>query len=189
MSELGAPGSELVSLDLLWLVPLVLVLVLGLKMALLKNGISLSRQWGASGRGLPPITIILKVRNLENCIEGLVRCIFALEDRSKRTVQLIVVDNCSGDQTPLIVSRLTARYLGMLLLNSNTGAWQEQPAVLAKNYARYPLVIYLNLKPPVNYLRVTAQIERYLQELGDGRGGPPRWGQADVHLEWVRWKV
>ncbi len=189
MSELGAPGSGLVGLDLLWLIPLVLLLGLGLKMVLLKNGVRLGRRLGASQRELPPVTIILRVRNLEQGIEGLVRCIFALEDRSKRTIQLLVVDDRSGDQTPLIVSRLTTRYPGMLFLNSNTGAWQEQPAVLAKNYARYPLVMYLNLKPPVNYLRVTAKIERYLQELGDGRGGPPRWGPADLHLEWVRWKV
>ncbi|MFZ3171749.1 MAG: glycosyltransferase family A protein [Carboxydocellales bacterium] len=176
MPWLITPGNWLTGLDVLWFIPLVLVFGLGLKIAGLKTK-------------LPPITIILMVRNLENCIEGLVRCIFALENRSRRTLQLIVVDNRSDDQTPLIVSRLSAKFLGMSLLNSHTNTWQEQPVAIARNYARYPLVMYLNLKPPVNFLRVTAQIEGYLRQLGDGMEGPPPISPGDPCLEWVRWKI
>lgn len=189
MTGLSSSGSGPMILNLLWLIPLIIIIGLGLKLAWLKKGVGLNWTWGISPREFPPITIILRVRNLENCIEGLLRCIFALEGRSKRTIQLIVVDNRSGDQTPMIVTRLMTRYLGMFLLNSHTGAWQEQPDILANNYARYPLVMYLNLTPPVNFLRVTAQIDRYLRELGDGKNGLPRICPADLQLEWVRWKA
>ena len=182
-------GNWLTGLDVLWFIPLVLVFGLGLKIAGLKTGVGQKWHWVAFSKKLPPITIILMVRNLENCIEGLVRCIFALENRSRRTIQLIVVDNRSGDQTPLIVSRLSTKFLGMSLLNSHTNTWQEPPAVIARNYARYPLVMYLNLKPPVNFLRVTAQIEGYLRQLGDGMEGPPPISPGDPFLEWVRWKI
>lgn len=139
-------------MDWRWLVLLAVILVVGCRVVF-------RHRFAACP---DPVTIIARVRNLEDCLEGLVRCIFAVGRRTGREIQLIVVDDRSRDQTPQIASRLAGIFPQMLFLDSPGGSWRLLPKELNERYGRHPRAFFTNLYPPLNYLKAAACLETCL---------------------------
>ena len=80
------------------------------------------------------LSIIIPVYNEEECIESVLREVFAVTGAMRQEVEVIAVDDGSTDSTPCILKRLSGEFpdLRVFRLNPNSG----QSAALAVGFRR-----------------------------------------------------
>ncbi len=74
---------------------------------------------------VPGIKVVVVVRDQEMWVEGFIRKLF-LSIKGMPQAEVLVVDDCSSDQTPEILRRLQGKYFFKLISAGKAGAMDEQ---------------------------------------------------------------
>lgn len=91
--------------------------------------------------GVPRLSLLVVVRDASPWVEGLVREIYWLEDIwSGLRAEVLVVDDGSADETPLILERLRREYGSLRVLQAGPGGPALETGVAA---CRSPVILVL----------------------------------------------
>ncbi|MEW6308117.1 MAG: glycosyltransferase [Bacillota bacterium] len=120
--------------------------------------------WGASATpGGAQLSVVVTVRNQQDCIEGILRELCMLNGRwHGLEYEIIVVDNHSDDQTPAVVARLARCLGGLRLVRLAETDASDSPAEVGLFLCRRRVSILVDLEGPVSAREVLRPLRALL---------------------------
>ncbi len=128
--------------------------------------------------------LVLVLRDLEDVIEGIIRQLGQVAPalaEGELDVMLVVVDDASRDQTPLIIERLTRCHPQLRFVHLEPGATRsESPVELGLSLSSGPLALVLDLRGRSDTVQLVDDASMVLSGLGSplDSGSRPRGGRA-----------
>ncbi len=129
---------------------LVLLYILALLgfMLVVKN--LLRRRWWRQ-ENEPQKSLILVVRNQQEMIEGILRRVAQLRNGNATTIELVVIDNGSWDETPRIIARLARYPGGFIFINAASYTGPQETFGLGLEMSRGEKICCFDLQKTVAY--------------------------------------
>lgn len=108
------------------------------------------RKWLEEGRR-PERSLILVVRNQQEMIEGVLRKIARMQRESHTSIELVVIDNGSRDETPGIITRLARTTGGFSFVIVECCREMSRMVELGIETCRGEKIYYLGIKEKMNF--------------------------------------